>query len=316
MGTPSEKEQQAIDYTNRASLLGWAVPEFIEKDGMLELLSWSTEPCDDANIIIPDFVDVVGESAFERCYGIKTIKLGSGVKKVKEMGLSTGSARVKHIELNEGLKDIGKLAFRIWYDIEVPSITIPTTVETVGPGAVNLKDFLKIYIKSKNLQTNKQGMLWLANLNTRAEMVMDIGRCAKQDEPNIIVCKEAALRAVKYFGRYGNFKRTAWLEGKRRKVQETKFKSVKTSMSYKIRTTISIVDESEALSSKEAIQTQAKFERIAKEVAKLGVDDAAAYDAKLRKDIEWCMQIIVGDSRILRAQSGDLYLKVAVDWND
>ena len=82
--------------------------------------------------ILPNIVSI-GESAFEDCNGLEgTLVIPSNVETIGDYGFYS-CTKIKDIEFNEGIKNIGKNAF---YNIDIPQIkNFPSTIETIGSKA-------------------------------------------------------------------------------------------------------------------------------------------------------------------------------------
>lgn len=84
------------------------------------------------NTILPKSVKIIGESAFEKCYGLKTIEFGDSVTLIETNAFYDCNNLTK-VTLGKTLKTISDYSFYGCGKIE--SITLPATVTKIGPRA-------------------------------------------------------------------------------------------------------------------------------------------------------------------------------------
>lgn len=124
-------------------------------------------------VIIPNSVEIIGESAFESCENLEEIKIPNSVKYVGEAAFQF-CERLKYIELGIGVKVIGKYAFAFCKNltqlkignnaetigycafsdcIKIREITLPDSVIKIGAGCFANCHNLEKFIMSNKLVT-------------------------------------------------------------------------------------------------------------------------------------------------------------------
>ena len=91
---------------------------------------WNDDGIDrPVSVIIPDSVQSIGTSAFERCSGLARVTIGNGVKSIGNSSFYHCD-RLSNIVLPDSVTSIGKYAFD--YCTNLTSITIPESVTQIG----------------------------------------------------------------------------------------------------------------------------------------------------------------------------------------
>lgn len=81
-------------------------------------------------VVIPNTITVIKESAFSSCEGLKKVEIPSSVREIKEYAFSNCS-NLEELKLNEGLEVLGRYAFS---RCNLKVVIIPSTLrESVGP---------------------------------------------------------------------------------------------------------------------------------------------------------------------------------------
>lgn len=86
------------------------------------------------NTIIPENVEVLGESAFSKCIGLKTIKIPNSVKKFEDKVFAK-CVDLESIELSESLEDMGMHTFSHCSNLK--KCVIPNRITAIGGGMFN-----------------------------------------------------------------------------------------------------------------------------------------------------------------------------------
>lgn len=86
------------------------------------------------NTIIPENVEVLGESAFSKCIGLKTIKIPNSVKKFEDKVFSK-CVDLESIELSDSLEDMGMHTFSHCSNLK--KCVIPNRITAIGGGMFN-----------------------------------------------------------------------------------------------------------------------------------------------------------------------------------
>lgn len=176
------------EYIKRRGFLGNGAPKCVEDNFGMKLLEWPEK--DHGEVVIPEFITVIGSNAFQKCGDITSIVCGTGVQEIKERGLET-TGIVTSIRLNEGLLRISGRIFG--GEARLEELVIPTTVRRIGPGAFNMAQINKLYVMSENLEVNFDGMVWLSQLKLR-----------HNTESEIYISHDAAIKALTFYVREDN----------------------------------------------------------------------------------------------------------------
>ena len=103
------------------------------------------------NIVLPDSVTSIGNSAFAYCESLQSINIPSSVTSIGD-GAFGGCTSLQYIDLSDGLTSIGDEAFSGCESLQ--SINIPGSVTSIGGGAFNrCESLIKIDICNKNYYT-------------------------------------------------------------------------------------------------------------------------------------------------------------------
>ena len=86
------------------------------------------------NTIIPENVEVLGESAFSKCIGLKTIKIPNSVKKFEDKVFAK-CVDLDSIELSDSLEDMGMHTFSHCSNLK--KCVIPNRITAIGGGMFN-----------------------------------------------------------------------------------------------------------------------------------------------------------------------------------
>lgn len=81
------------------------------------------------HLIVGNFVEVIGDSAFYGCKALETVKLGTNVLRVEEDAFDTCNS-MREVILNDKLVFIGRWAFA--YNTNLKTVKIPASVTTVS----------------------------------------------------------------------------------------------------------------------------------------------------------------------------------------
>lgn len=133
-------------------------------------------------VILPDTIEVIGKNAFARCSALEKINFPTSIITIEEsafqqatnlsevninakvIGLKAfyGSNNITSIVLNEGIIEIGELAF---HSCSITEIYIPTSVDVIGNGAFNWCQ------KLKEIKTPYSNVEKLENLIQKAKLI-------------------------------------------------------------------------------------------------------------------------------------------------
>lgn len=117
--------------------------EFIIPNGVEIIGDSAFENCHLKSIIIPDTVKIVGESAFEG-NRLEKATIPSSVKQIGDFAFM--SNKLNTVELTDGLEEIGEATFS---SNHITTLNIPSTVRKIGNSA-----FANNYIVSVNMPNN------------------------------------------------------------------------------------------------------------------------------------------------------------------
>ena len=133
--------QNAFSGTDITSI---RIPDSVTTIGLMAFSNTSL-----VDVIIPDTVTELGASAFAKCTKLKSIKIGAGVKDVRQ-GLFANTPRLESVELGPNVERIDKW---LTTDSGLESIYIPASVKWISPSAFSARsaDNLKeIIVDPKN----------------------------------------------------------------------------------------------------------------------------------------------------------------------
>ncbi|MBQ2835693.1 MAG: leucine-rich repeat protein [Clostridia bacterium] len=107
---------------------------------------------------IPDTVTEICADAFDSCVNLKSIEIPGTVEEIKNQCFR--GSNLINVILNEGLKRIGEYAF--YENDSIQEIYIPSTVESIGEGALGKMESLKnIEVSLDNkIYTSENGILF------------------------------------------------------------------------------------------------------------------------------------------------------------
>ncbi len=116
--------------------------------------------------ILPSTLKLIGESAFENCYAMTSIKLNEGLENIgKRAFVGTNLTEIsfphslriindaafaelkniKELKFNAGLYYIGNSAFALTSELTVKTIEIPASVKYIGPFAFNFRQYQDVF---------------------------------------------------------------------------------------------------------------------------------------------------------------------------
>ncbi len=110
------------------------VPETIKGEKVVELEFAAFSSMTMEGVVLPDTVETIGIGAFEMCYDLKYVHLGSGLKKVHSMAFDNCTSLVR-VEFPEGMRVFTDMAFNNC-DV-LTDIIVPASVEELPLGIMN-----------------------------------------------------------------------------------------------------------------------------------------------------------------------------------
>lgn len=156
---------EARELYKRSSLFGNSVLSMVdstEVEGTAQLVGCLKENLPET-IIIPDYVTSIRKRAFAGVRGVKNIYLGKNVKRIGIEAFS-GLSGVT-IKLNEGLEQIGELAFA--GSTLVGTLEVPSTVKTIEFNAFVSSTIENIKVCGEAFEESEDGLSWLGNIPKR-----------------------------------------------------------------------------------------------------------------------------------------------------
>ena len=115
------------------------------------------------NIIIPSTMKIIGNYAFYECDGITSMILPSSVESIGEYAFNC-CRQLKEITFSEGLKTIG---FYVFYNTAITSVTIPSTVTSLGSLSFYYAlQLTTIILKSSTLTIHPEAFRYCPKLTT------------------------------------------------------------------------------------------------------------------------------------------------------
>lgn len=113
------------------------------------------------DITLPEGLVTIGKRAFKTCESLTAPKFPSTLKEILSEAYS-GSDNIKNIKFNEGIEFIGNCAFYCNHAVTEcqPTITFPSTLKYMGPGAFYGRRFEEIYFNSVTAPISPIGQLF------------------------------------------------------------------------------------------------------------------------------------------------------------
>lgn len=156
--------EEIYEHRARNKLMGRSVPNIvIDAEG--EVILTGFEGNLEENIVIPDYVTIIGEEAMGEANNVAGIKLGKNVHTIENKAFH-GCTGLERIELNEGLLNMGS---EIFYDsLCLKELVVPKSVEHIAQHVGMRAETL--VVKSTNLDTRQMGtttykwMEWIKNV--------------------------------------------------------------------------------------------------------------------------------------------------------
>lgn len=115
------------------------------------------------HLIIPQSIERLGHYAFERCSALEQINLPTSITVIPQ-GCFV-NAKITHINLHEGITEIGRDAFGICHNLQ--EVTLPRSLKELGRGAFwECKALEKVEIKSDMKDIGQYSFWFCDNLKT------------------------------------------------------------------------------------------------------------------------------------------------------
>lgn len=163
---------KSIKYVRNAAFSFSWLQEANLPDGIIEVEDNGFQLCPLHSIDLPNSLERIGSSGFSLT-NATYIKCGSGLKYIGPNGFQSAS-KATSIELNEGLETIG---FRALYgERGVKTLTIPSTVTTLGDSCMIMSDITKLINKAATPQTTTApvtGLTWKTEWNPTPHYIYD-----------------------------------------------------------------------------------------------------------------------------------------------
>lgn len=113
------------------------------------------------DITLPEGLVTIGKRAFMDCTSLTDPKFPSTLKEILSEAYS-GSDNIKNIKFNEGIEFIGNSAFFCNHEVTEcqPTLTFPSSLKYMGPGAFHNRRFEDIYFNSETAPISPIGQLF------------------------------------------------------------------------------------------------------------------------------------------------------------
>lgn len=133
------------------------IPSEVDGKTITAINKCALQGCERINtLVIPASIQVIGDSAFNKCFGITSITFESG-SKLHTIGSSafSGCTRVKSLNIPNGVKHVAQNTFFNCVDLEI--ISIPKTVTSIDPSAFSYCKKLRFVYVPSHLRTQIEG---------------------------------------------------------------------------------------------------------------------------------------------------------------
>lgn len=113
------------------------------------------------DITLPEGLVTIGKRAFMTCTSLTDPKFPSTLKEILSEAYS-GSDNIKNIKFNEGIEFIGNSAFFCDHEVTEcqPTLTFPSSLKYMGPGAFHGRRFEEIYFNSETAPISPIGQIF------------------------------------------------------------------------------------------------------------------------------------------------------------
>lgn len=113
------------------------------------------------DITLPEGLVTIGKRAFMTCTSLTDPKFPSTLKDILSEAYS-GSDNIKNIKFNEGIEFIGNSAFFCDHEVTEcqPTLTFPSSLKYMGPGAFHGRRFEEIYFNSETAPISPIGQIF------------------------------------------------------------------------------------------------------------------------------------------------------------